>query len=243
MKKNIFIAGLSCLIIGIACKKELIEKNNFFQFTDTSKVSFVKVFIATVNASNNYVYADNLPLTGSRLSLGSIFPVNLGYAAISPGSRSISIKDTLSSSTQVPVTFNQNFETGKYYSIFIYDTITNVKYKVVPDNFIIPADTSAQLRFANMIYSKSLVPNVDVFSKKLNMNIFTNITIGTVTNFISFPSKKADSLFIQETGTTNRLAGMGFTPGAQRSYTLVFNGSYGVLKGGTKRSLTFYTNQ
>ena len=243
MKKYILGASVFCLILSIGCKKNLLDKNVYFHATDATSLSFIKVFVATVKASNTYVYADNVPLTGARLSFQSTFPTNLGYATITPGQRSISIRDTTSTYTQVPAVFNQVFNPGQYYSLFIYDTLNNTKYLVVKDNIIVPADTSSQIRFANLVFSQTPVPNVDVFSKDLNKNVFTNLSVGSVTDFISFPSKVVDTLIVQPTGTSTALANIIFTPGARRSYTVVFNGRYQTTTGAIARTLSLYSNQ
>lgn len=242
MKKYLIIFILSISTIFVSCEREitlLTEEN-----TDFTNKAQLKVYDAVVSATRNYVYADNVPLTGTTLGIGSIFPANISYAAINPGTRTIVIKDTLLTSTQVPVTFTSNFEAGKYYTVFVYDTATSPKFKVVEDRFVIPSDTSASLRFANMIYSRTPVPNVDIYSKNLNKDIFTNIPIGDVTNFISYPSRATDSFYVKETGTFNLLAGLLFTPQAQRVYTIIFRGRYQTT--GTtviSRTLTVITNR
>ena len=242
---NNIIAGIVILCILFSCKRD----NSFLLKTsDPGGSAYVKVFIGAVNANRNYVYADNNPWTGAPLVLGTTFPGNVSYAAITPGTHSILIKDTLPTATQVPLTFSSTFDAGKYYTIFTYDTLNNVKYLVVTDNIVIPDDTTARVRFANLIFSSVAIPNVDVFSKNLNQNVFTNIAPAQVTDFLSFPSKNNDSLFVRATGTATQLAVLSFTPDVKRSYTLVFKGRYQTSTGTATtsnplRSLTFYTNR
>jgi hypothetical protein len=226
MKKNsIQVISLIAIIIFIGCEKKIdlvIE-----EVTTFSDKSFIKISANSVSASRNYVFLDAKPLTsGALLAAGSIFPNNAGYAAINPGTVAVQIKDTLSTSTQPVMNFNFNFEQGKYYTVFTYDTVTTIKSKVVEDIITIPADTSANIRFANMAYSRVAIPNVDLFSKTLNRNIFSNVPLADVTGFTSFPSRVTDTLFVRATGTTNVLhtGVFSFTPDVKRSYTVVFRG-------------------
>lgn len=146
------------------------------------------------------------------------------------------IRDTLATSTQVPLVFAENMQVGKLYTIFAYDTITTPKQVTVPANIVIPADSTARLRLANFVHNSFDVPGVDVFSKRRNANIFTNVRRTEVSEFIPYASASQnplytansnDTLFIRETGTMNALVTInGFNPTAKRSYTLVYRGSH-----------------
>lgn len=239
MKKNSFLIGsLLAVIIMIGCQKKI--ETVIEEVTTLTEKSFIKIYSSSVNASRNYVYLDTKPLTsGALLSAGSIFPNNAGYAAINPGNVSVEIKDTLKTSTQPVTNFSYNFEQGKNYTVFTYDTVTAIKYKVVQDMITVPTDTSANLRFANMAYSRVAIPNVDLFSKNLNRNIFTNVPLAGVTEFTSFPSRNTDTLFVRATGTMNALhTGIfSITPDIKRSYTVVFRG------GTVTKTVSAYTNR
>jgi hypothetical protein len=77
---------------------------------------------------------------------------------------------------------------------------------------------------------------VDVFSFTKNENIFTNVAMKDVTEFISYPSKRIiDTFYIREAGTSNlllKIAVGALTP--KRNYTLVYRGSN---KGGRAASI------
>lgn len=223
------VSGLGIFISS--CEKtfneKIVKQDNF------SNSSLVRVFLATVNASRNYVFIDAKPATGALLSSGGTFPSTAAFAAaVTPGVRAFLIRDTLSASTQVPLSFATNMEGGKYYSIFVYDTISAPKQMTVETKFVVPADTSSRIRFANFIYNPTTVPNIDVFSHRLNTNIFTNVPVTGVTSFIPYPSGFSgivDTLHIRETGTTVsiiKLAVGGSTFLQKRSYTLMYRGSH-----------------
>ncbi|MCX8020414.1 MAG: hypothetical protein N2747_07980 [Chitinophagaceae bacterium] len=199
--------------------------------------------MAIANASRNQVAMDGRLLTGSLLASGGVFP-SAGYAATVPGGPlGFVIRDTLSTTTQVPLAFSANLQAGKQYVIFIYDTITAPRQRTVETPITIPADSTARLRFANFVYTRTAIPAVDIFSKRLNQNLFTNVNVTEVTNFIPFPSNFTDTLFVRSTGTTTNLAtlnGMNLNP--KRSYTVVFRGSYLATTGAGARALSFFAN-
>lgn len=200
----------------------------------------VQVFSATVKASRNYIYVDGVPVTGSALALGSIFPSSTYAFKVDAGTHTFLIKDTLPATTQTPLTFQQTLEAGKNYTIFTYDTITSVKQTTVLNNIVIPTDTSCRLRFANFIYNKTPLPAVDVLSSaKGNTAIFTNVATNTVTDFIPYPSGIRDTLSIYATGTTTPLLVRQILTGQTptRSYTTIYSGSYS----GTKTFTVFST--
>ena len=235
------IIGLFSVGLVISCTKSFDEKT--VQQTDFSNSSLIRVFLATVNASRNYVYVDTKPITGAAIASGGTFPsTGAAYAASIPaGVRAFLIRDTLGTSTQVPLSFAENMQVGKNYSIFMYDTITAPKQKTVETNYVIPADNSCRIRFANFIYNPAIVPAIDVFSFNKNTNIFTNVAVTDVTSFISYPTDVAtDTLYFRETGTTTNILKfpVGGTFTAKRSYIFLYRGSHR----GT-RIFTLYTER
>ena len=231
---NIYMAGLiSLLSLGMlfsSCEKS--AEGRLTTQSDLNNKSLIRVFVATVNASRNYVYVDGNPVTGSLLSSGSMFPAAGVYAASIPaGFKAFLVRDTLSTTTQVPLTFSENMEVNKNYSIFMYDTINAPKQKTVPTVYEIPTDTTCRFRFANFIYNPTIVPAIDIFSYRKNANIFTNVAVTDVTGFIPYPTGvSADTLYIRETGTTVNILkvalGGAFPFREKRSYTLVYRGSH-----------------
>ena len=227
------LIGLLSVGLVISCTKSFDEKT--VQQTDFSNTSQVRVFLATVNASRNYVYMDNNALTGAALASGSTFPSTSAYAASIPaGLRAFLIRDTLGTSMQVPLSFSTNMQVGKNYSIFVYDTISSPKQKTVETRFQIPTDTTVRIRFANFIYNPTIVPAVDVFLFSKNANIFTNVNVTDVTDFISYSipvytlPNTSDTMYIRETGTNVNIIkiALGGVFTQKRSYTLVYRGSH-----------------
>ena len=237
--KSLAFASFAVILFA-ACKKDLTLFHTEQQ--DLSNKAMVKVYSSTLGASRNYVYFDNLPVTGAGISYGNLFPSVSFYAAIRPGNLSVEIRDTLLTTTQNAIRYSSNFQAGKYYTIFTYDTLNAAKQVTVEDKIVVPNDTTARIRFANMIYSKTAVPAVDIYSIKQKANIFTNVPVTSVTDFIPFASDIADTLFVRATGTTTDLTQLNaIVAREKRSYTVVFRGVYQLTTGTLARTLTNFT--
>lgn len=224
-----------------ACTKTFDEKVT--QQRDFSSSSLMQLYNGTLSTSRNYVYVDSKPLNGSAITYGAVFPAT-GHAFSAPiGLANFLIRDTLTTSTQPQLSFAQNLQGGKYYTIFMFDTINAVKQKTVETAIVVPDDTTARLRFANFVFSRTAIPNVDIYSKKKAGNIFTNVPVTDVTSYIPYASGISDTLSVRATGTTTDLAVLnGINPTAKRSYTLVFRGKYDVTSGTVARTLSSFVN-
>jgi hypothetical protein len=209
--------------------------------TNFGNSATVQVFCATLKAARNYIYVDNVPVSGIVLGYQGVFPGTAYAFKVTAGSHSFMIKDTAAATTQTPITFSQSVDAGKSYTIFTYDTITSVKQSTVLNKIVIPKDTTCMLRFANFIYSTSPVANVDVYSYRRGAAtpVFSNVATAQVTDFIPYASGLTDTLYVYATGTTSPLLVKSFitslTP--TRSYTATYNGIYT----GTKTVTTFAT--
>lgn len=230
MKKNQkYILGLGLIatlaMTLVACEKSFDEKISLN--SDTPGNTVVQLYMATVGASRNYVYVDGRPQNGAALSSGSVFPTT-GYGFMVPsGSRAFMLRDTLSTTTQVPISFANILDRGKNYTIFAYDTISAVKQKTVVTDIVVPTDTTCRVRFAHFAYSPTLMPNIDLYSFKRAGNVVSNIAPTDVSTYVPFASALNDTLQVREAGTTNVLAQLnGFFPTQKRSYTLVYRGTH-----------------
>jgi hypothetical protein len=243
MKQHIITSLVSAglIILGFAaCKKDTSLYHSEQQ--DLSNKAMVKVYSSTLGATRNYVYFDNLPVTGAGIAYGNLFPSVSFYAAIRPGNLSVEIRDTLLTTTQNAIRYSSNFQAGKYYTIFTYDTLNAAKQVTVEDKIVVPNDTTARIRFANLIYSRTTVPAVDIYSIKRQANVFTNVPVAGVTDFVPFASDIADTLFVRAAGTTTNLTQLNaIVAREKRSYTVVFRGVYQLTTGTLARTLTSFT--
>jgi hypothetical protein len=270
MKVTTIITTCSAVIVSallsFSCVKEK-GKEVAKEQTDFSNKAFVQVFNGTVNTTaRNYVYVDGNAVNGASVTYGSSFPATSTPAnfSVTSGVRAFLIRDTLVGSVQPPMSFAESFEAGKNYTIFMYDTSILVKQKTVINNIVIPTDTTARLRFANFAYSPNAIPAVDIFSVKRNANIFSNISLTEVTDFIPFDSRRTDTLIVRVAGSGTNLLNrtvttsgvppvtvttfspvqLILTPTRLRSYTVIFRGGYrqDLTTGATVRTLSLIAN-
>jgi hypothetical protein len=213
--KIIFII-LACSTILASCAKK--TSYTFPTNGDLSQGSLIQVYSAIVTSSTAYrshIFVDGTLLTfqgsstiaASAIAPGGVFPqatiANASY--IPSGLKSFLVRDTAASSTLPVFSFAENMTPGRNYTIFLYDTVTTIKQKTVQTDIVIPTDSTARLRFANFVYSTTAVPAVDIFSKRQNVNVFTNVAVTDVTNFIPYPSAVNDTFFVTQTPTKNHL--------------------------------------
>ena len=237
---KIITAALCIGMLLNSCKKKFEYVIN--PDTTLAGKSMVRVYNTALGTSNNFVFVDNININGNQLFYPSLFPSTAYYAAVDAGNRNFVIKDTVPGTIQNNLSFAANLEPGKKYTIFTYDTVTSVKYTIAEDNIVVPTDTTSRIRFVNLVFSSTPVPNVDIFSKKLNTNLFTNIAVGSVSDFMAYPSSYGDTLLIRETGTVNQLVQVNNVNLTQRrNYTLAFRGRYQSTSGTLGRTLTTYT--
>ena len=243
ISKQTLIAASGILsVMGLlSCDKEM--KLYHPEQTDLSGKALIKVHNATLNSTRNYVLVDDKSITGAGLAYGGLFPSVSYYSAIDAGTRTVTVRDTLATTTQKPVTVSQAFDANTNYTIFTYDTLNNTKALVVKDNLEQINDTTARIRFANLIYSRVPVPAVDIYSIKRKANVFTNVNPATVTNWIPFATDLSDTLYVRATGSATNLTQLnGLLPRQKRSYTIVFRGVYQLTSGVNTRVLSSFTS-
>lgn len=238
---------LTTMLLGIgltttfSCQKKV--ETTLTEIQNLNDKAMIQVYMGTVSATRNYVYIDGVPLTGAGLATGGIFP-STGYASsITAGTRNFVIKDTLTTSKQVPLEFTKVLEAKRNYTVFMYDTITSPRQLIVENPLPDLNKSTILLRFVNIIHSKTSIPAVDVFSTLQNTNLFTNVPIGSVTNLITLPTGVTDNIIVRIAGTNTQLAAINsLALQPQRAYTLVFRGSYFVTSGTNARTLSLVTN-
>ena len=244
-----FSAVIATALLAISCVKETGMKVATIQ-PDFSNKSFVQVYNGTLSSTRNYIYVDGNAVTGAAVAYNGFFPLTPSNFSVTSGVRAFLIRDTLLTSTQPPMSFAESFEAGKFYTIFMYDTVNAAKQKTVKNNIVIPSDTTSRIRFANFAYSPLAIPAIDIFSVKRNANIFSNVSTTEVTEYIPFASSSKtienDTLIVRIAGSgtnlMNRTVVTSGTPPVTvttfsnvqiivaptrlRSYTLVFRGGW-----------------
>ena len=251
MKKYISITFLICalgLVYSCSKKWDLIDPA-----AKTDGLAFIKFVDASPNfrtvfkgADSFNVFVNGLKLNGAFLTYASVFPTatNL-YAGLPAGIQSIRIatngKNTPDSITLATIT--KTMVAGSYYSLFLTDSgLSTIEGKQMwlKDNFALTDTSHFTIRFVDAVLDDA--GPVDVYSVNNGANIFTNISPGTATPFISLPYNiVADSLKIRSAGTQTPIATVisGYT--RSRAYTVLYRGS--LIGTGTKaRVATAFAN-
>lgn len=229
-------------VIGLftACKKDFDGRAT--ESVGTENKAFIRIVPGSVGALRNFATLDGALLNGTALSMGSVFPgasTVTAFATILPGARTIRVYDSSLVPAQTPVSISATFDAGKFYTIYTYDTSNAVKALIQNDVFTVPSDTTANVKFVNIIFSSSAVPNVDLYSRRKRANIASNIAPLAASTYIPHISGLSDTLEVRATGTTTALTTFnGMTFNAKRTYNVVFRGRYQSTSGTMSRGIT-----
>ena len=259
MKKYIFP------IILITCATGLIwsctKKIDLVAPTSTiDGLAYVKVaqmspnFRAVVNGRDSFnVYFNEAKVNGAFLTYGSFFPTTTSlYAAVRTGSQVVrmTVNGVNTPDSFNLVGFTKNLKAGTYYSFILTDSLFSLdpsKQMFIEDNFIRTDTTHYTIRLVHAIPNDSTGKNIDVYSTRLNTNIFTNVAPGSATQFITNPyTIIADTFIVRRTGNPFelcRLSTVALPIGRERAYTLIYRGNRGSATGTKPRSLVYYANQ
>ena len=247
MKKTLIYSTAVGMVAGltlVSCSREPIVDTTPRE-TDFGNKEIVMFYNAALNTNRTYLYVDGTPVNGATIAYASAFPAHssdYGFV-VEPGLRQFVVKDTLSTSTQVPLSFSNNIEANKRYTIFFYDTLTAPKQLTVETPIVVPQDTSSRIRFAYFFRrAVGVPPPVDIFSKRLNQNLVSNVQFAQVSDFMAYPSNTSDTLYVREAGTMNQLGVWnGFSSTRKRSYTLVLRGGLYTTTGTNTRDFGLIT--
>src|SRR5262245_29174320 len=103
--------AITLSLLLLSCEKET-GKETAIESMDLSNSAIIQVFNASVPSAatdprRNYVYVDNVPLTGAPIAFGSFFPSSSTGSAVVSGARQFLIKDTIRTSLQPQLEFPQ----------------------------------------------------------------------------------------------------------------------------------------
>jgi hypothetical protein len=228
-------AVVAVITVFTACKKEF-ENAYISGRTDVNGKAMFRMYNVALGSSNTQIFIENSLVTGNNALVGyaGLFPSGALYSEIEPGTRTIIARNSSATSTQVPITINQDFSGTSKYTLFRYDTSTTATFKLIKDTGFASSNAECAIRFANLVRTPAsgiAPPNFDLFSVKQNRNLFTNVAQTDITNFTVLPALvgTTDTLHLRATGTTTNLSSvLGWAASPGRNYTLAYRGNYGV---------------
>jgi len=202
-----------------------------------------------------FIYANGKKLNGTALgyingttytgtsttpnALGVPWPTTNVYANIPPGSTRFDIINGRMDLTVVPnvpkfiagdtlTTLTATLDKGKYYTLYIGDSVPNLRINVKEDNLPIPDYQTYKIRVANFLMDP--LDTLTLFSVRQNAEIISNITHKNVSNWVQLPLPViSDTLIFRKKGTTTSYLQInGFSPTGLRMYTALARGKTGV---------------
>ncbi len=269
---NIKIAGcaLASLLFFSQCDdKDLIAENNKWEYLDSSNNANVRIVhcfagntpqIPTApnltTGPQVFVYANGQKLNGNALSYGGQWPSPNVYATIPSGNvefKIVNARMNLAAVPNVPApiagdtlyTFTQQLDKGKYYSMYMGDTVPFIRFVVKEDVMPVPDYQTYKIRLAHMIMNPT--DTLTLYSRRQAAEIISNITHKQVSDWVQLPLPIiSDTLEIRKKGSTTTYITVGgtapsFSPTGLRFYTVVLRGKTGVT--GKTVSAAILTNR
>ena len=142
MKKIIIAFSLMGILISSCTKQK--GKEVALERTDMTNTANFQVHNAVLGSSRNFLQVDAKFVNGAGLAYGATFPSTPASFNITPGFRAFSYFDTLSATTQVPLSFGQDLQAGASYTMFTYDSLNAPKQLTVYNRIVVPNDTTAR---------------------------------------------------------------------------------------------------
>jgi Domain of unknown function (DUF4397) len=237
-----------------SCDKttELLDENNKWVYTDSANSANVKIIqvfagngptlptaATTTTGPQVFIYANGAKLNGTSLGYGSVWPTQNVYANLQPGNTRFDIINGRMDLAVVPnvpkfmsgdtlATFTATLEKGKYYSLYVGDSVPNVRLTLKEDDIAIPEYQKYKIRVANMLMNPA--DTLTLFSVRQNAEIISDITHKNISNWVQLPLPViSDTLIFRKKGTVTSYVQLnGFSPTGQRMYTLIGRGKNGV---------------
>ncbi|SEQ89720.1 DUF4397 domain-containing protein [Pedobacter rhizosphaerae] len=122
---------------------------------------------------------------------------DFGYYAAYPGTRLVGVakKDSLKYVTNATA----NLISGKFYSVFVADTLKSTKLLVIEDDLKAPATDKANIRFINLSPGS---PALDLSIQGKDAALFTGKAFKEFTTFSSIDPSESYTFEVKQTGTT-----------------------------------------
>jgi Domain of unknown function (DUF4397) len=194
IKNNIFalltLLTLSCFS---AC-----EKNSINLLGESATGAKVKFLPSCSNCPSLFMTANGQPINPTATAYGGAFPTG-GYALLPTGE--VTLNFVRSDSNTVFLSTKANFSEGKWYSIYIGDTIPNPTISVFEDDIQAFQDTFLRVRFVNVLSGRTK-DTLELVRKNTNTVVVSGVTYGKASEFKFVPTTTADTFFYRKVGTT-----------------------------------------
>jgi hypothetical protein len=202
VKNNLFAAFLlTALTVFMACEKNVISIPG-----DAPVGARVKFIHACSDCPSLLVTANTKTVNPTAMTYGSAtvgaFPT-VNYAVLPAGELSLDI--IRSDSSRSIFATKINVADGKYYSVYIGDTLKTPSISLVEDDIKAFQDTLFRIRFVNML-SGPKKDTLELWHQNAQKVIGTNVLYGKASDFTFIQSNSvvADTFFFRKVGVTTQ---------------------------------------
>jgi hypothetical protein len=172
---------------------------------------------------------NNAKVNGDSLAYNASFP---GSEFLRVSSGSLTFKATVPATSSDIYTSPSTFEQGKYYTLFLIDTLPTIDSYTVTDNELVPPTDSGKA-LIRLVHVAKGVGNVSMANSTVTTAVDTlikNVGYKSHSNFIKVNAGASQKFQLYNTGTTTKVGVevTGVTLLANRIYTFYIRGRNGV---------------
>ena len=186
-----------------------------------NKVKDHKAKLRTINASYNVgdvnLFVDYEPVYASNIQY-----LNFSlFREFIEGPHKIQIKNAMGN---VIVDTSLLMTENKHYSLFVYDSINTLRYKVIDENYVTAPGSNCKVRF---LHFSNNAPNVDIHRDADTIPLFSNYTNGLNSEYVQM-NDGIHQFNAKSTGGLNTLTTQNpYNYKAGAFYTLFLRGNVG----------------
>lgn len=239
VKHNLFAAlFLMGVTVFIACEKNVISTPG-----DTPAGARVKFLPSCSNCPSLQMTANGQIINPTGVGYGGSFPTS-GYAVLPTGDVDLNFIRTDSSKSLFSA--KVNLADGKYYSVYVGDTVPTPTISLVEDDIKAFQDTFLRVRFVNVLSGKTK-DTLEFVRKNDNTVLATGLTYGKASEFKFVPATTADTFFYRKVGATTIYPlvtnGILTTKTSGRTYTFLARGLNNKTTGTQIAKLDWWINR
>lgn len=268
MKNIVFkylVVVMGFALVLTACDKRELDVPSSTQNANGARVRFINAAF-NINDANGGVMLLNIFANGKQINgnqrvsySAGFFPAgNVGYAVIPAGNTDFSFNravygiqrtgrtDSIQYTDSVYNKSSFNFESGKFYTVILRDSLPNLSSFIIEDNFKNLQDTTFKLRLVNLI-TKNGVKNdtIELVRRRDKSILATGITYGKASEYKGFSiiTGIGDSFYVRRVGTTVDYPGLGgsiYTNITPKGYSATILAIGTSSRAGATRNATYF---
>src|SRR5574338_257709 len=128
---------MAAALMLASCTKDNGNTTRANEMKDFGNLARVQIYNAALGTARTFAYADAERLNGAAFIYSTSAHTGSGLTyAVMPGLRAFVVRDTLGSSIQPQLSFAEDFQANKNYTIFLYDTMSAIKQKTVMTDIV-----------------------------------------------------------------------------------------------------------